>query len=239
MPVLEKLAFLGAVTLASVLIAQELDKTIAALDRPSEVIDLEEIPRPSPAPDIPPTLMSLAPSPTGFLDTLTACKGMAPSIGANVDQDLVVTDYKRFVRAEGHIRLATAPVGGGCLSSVFGPRNGGLHKGLDFYSLDPVPVFAAADGKIRRQRYRRDYGNMIVLEHGRGVFTRYAHLEGFADTREGDLVTTGQYLGTMGNTASYLIPRHLHYEVLVGTWGAHAGSFALTPVDVMSLPEAP
>ena len=115
MPVLEKLAFLGAVTLASVLIAQELDKTIAALDRPSEVIDLEEIPRPSPAPDIPPTLMSLAPSPTGFLDTLTACKGMAPSIGANVDQDLVVTDYKRFVLAEGHIRLATAPVGGGCL----------------------------------------------------------------------------------------------------------------------------
>ena len=106
MPVLEKLAFLGAVTLASVLIAQELDKTIAALDRPSEVIDLEEIPRPSPAPDIPPTLMSLAPSPTGFLDTLTACKGMAPSIGANVDQDLVVTDYKRFVLAEGHIRLA-------------------------------------------------------------------------------------------------------------------------------------
>jgi len=100
MPVLEKLAFLGAVTLASVLIAQELDKTIAALDRPSEVIDLEEIPRPSPAPDIPPTLMSLAPSPTGFLDTLTACKGMAPSIGANVDQDLVVTDYKRFVLAE-------------------------------------------------------------------------------------------------------------------------------------------
>ena len=77
MPVLEKLAFLGAVTLASVLIAQELDKTIAALDRPSEVIDLEEIPRPSPAPDIPPTLMSLAPSPTGFLDTLTACKGTA------------------------------------------------------------------------------------------------------------------------------------------------------------------
>lgn len=152
MPVLEKLAFLGAVTLASVLIAQELDKTIAALDRPSEVIDLEEIPRPSPAPDIPPTLMSLAPSPTGFLDTLTACKGMAPSIGANVDQDLVVTDYKRFVLAEGHIRLATAPVGGGCLSSVFGPETVAFTKAWTStawircpYLPPPMAKFAGSD----------------------------------------------------------------------------------------------
>ena len=44
--------------------------------------------------------------------------------------------------------------------------------------------------------------------------------------------------GMMGNTAGYQIPRHLHYEVLTGKWGAQAGSFALTPVDVMSLPEA-
>jgi murein DD-endopeptidase MepM/ murein hydrolase activator NlpD len=235
---LEKFAFLGAVALASVLIAQELDKTVATLDRPSEAVDLEEAQPPTSPADSQPTLLSFAPGPTGFLDTLTACKGMAPSFSPNVDKDLLVTDYKRFVLVEGSVRLATAPIGGGCLSSVFGPRNGSLHKGLDYYSPNAVPVFAAADGILRRKRYRNDYGNMIVLDHGRGVFTRYAHLESFADPDEGERVIAGQYLGMMGNTAGYLIPRHLHYEVLTGKWGAQAGSFALTPVDVMSLPEA-
>jgi len=39
----------------------------------------------------------------------------------------------------------------------------------------------------------------------------------------------------MGNTAAYRIPRHLHYEILTGTWGQQAGSFALTPVDPLAL----
>ena len=204
MSTIEKFAFLGAVTLASVLIAQELDKTVMPSDTALTVIEVVETEPSAPEPVIPPTILSLAPSPAGFLDRLTACKGLSPSLGSNVDRDLVVTDYKPFVLAEGTVRLATAP-----------------------------------DGKIRRQRYRRDYGNMIVLDHGRGVFTRYAHLETFADPDEGERVIAGQYLGMMGNTAGYQIPRHLHYEVLTGKWGAQAGSFALTPVDVMSLPEAP
>jgi len=238
MSTIEKFAFLGAVTLASVLIAQELDKTVMPSDTALTVIEVVETKPPAPEPVVPPTILSLAPSPAGFLDRLTACKGLSPSFGSNVDSDLVVTDYKPFVLAEGTVRLATAPVGGGCLSSVFGPRNGGVHKGLDYYSQEAVPVFAAADGEIRRRRYRSDYGNMIVLDHGRGVFTRYAHLETFADPDEGERVIAGQYLGMMGNTAGYQIPRHLHYEVLTGKWGVQAGSFALTPVDVMSLPEA-
>ena len=110
MSLVEKFAFLGAVTLASVLIAHELDQTVATLDAPSEVAGLagSVSPAPSqlapeaeaPAPEAPPTLLSLATGPAGFLDTLTACKGMAPSYGANVDSNLIVTDYKRFVLAE-------------------------------------------------------------------------------------------------------------------------------------------
>lgn len=237
MPNAEKFLLLGAVTLASVLIAQELDKAVTRRDAAMTGIDQAEIEPPTPAPTETPTLLSLAPSSTGFPDTLTACKGMAPSFGTNVDRDLVITDYKQLVMAEGSVRLATAPVGGGCLSSLFGLRNGRLHKGLDFYNRDAVPILAAGDGEIRRQRYHRDYGNMVVIDHGRGVFTRYAHLEGFAGAAEGDRVMAGQVLGMMGNSGNRSIPRHLHYEVLTGTWGARAGSFALTPIDVLSLPE--
>jgi murein DD-endopeptidase MepM/ murein hydrolase activator NlpD len=51
-------------------------------------------------------------------------------------------------------------------------------------------------------------------------------------------VRAGEVIGLMGNTASYKIARHLHYEVLLGDWGGQAGSFALKPVDVLSLPAA-
>ncbi|MEC7290065.1 MAG: M23 family metallopeptidase, partial [Pseudomonadota bacterium] len=107
-----------------------------------------------------------------------------------------------------------------------------LHGLLHVLSVD---VYAGAAGTVREKQYRNDYGNMIVIDHGDGVFTRYAHLESFANGVDvGDNVSLGAHIGVMGNTASYPIPRHLHYEVLTGTWGAQAGSFALTPVDLFA-----
>lgn len=239
MSTVEKFAFLGAITLASLLTVQELnDRRAPEIETPLDSIPDIHQPEAAKAPP-PAVILSLAPepAPVGYLTSLSACKGMAPSFGSNVDTDLAVTDFKPLVMA-GTVKLATAPVESGCLSSNFGPRNGSLHKGLDFYNSSAVAIYAAADGVIRRQRYRNDYGNMIVIDHGSGVFTRYAHLEAFENTREGDPVKAGQPLGVMGNTASYVIPRHLHYEVLTGEWGFQAGSFALEPVDVRTLPEA-
>ena len=185
-----------------------------------------------------PTILAIGPPETGYLKSLNACPGLTPSHAANVDTDLLVTDFKPHVLARGKVQLASAPVGGGCFSSAFGPRNGRLHKGVDYYSETAVPVFAAAEGRIRKREYRADYGNMTVIDHGDGVYTRYAHLESFGAADVGDEVHPGEIIGIMGNTAGYRVPRHLHYEVLTGVWQPRAGSFALTPVDVMTLPAA-
>ncbi|MEZ6000747.1 M23 family metallopeptidase [Hyphomonas sp.] len=232
----EKFFFLGAVTLAALVMSQaSQDNAVLALN--TAVSLPEEMPddgNPSP----PLTILTVSPSKTGYLDHLSACPGMSTAHAADVGPDLEVTDFKPLVLAAGKVRLATAPVGGGCFSSAYGMRNGRLHKGVDYYSDKPVPVYAAAAGRVRTRSYRNDYGNMLVIDHGDGVYTRYAHLESFAGVDVGDLVGPGDLLGIMGNTAGYKIPRHLHYEVLTGTWKPRLGSFALQPADVMSLPAA-
>ena len=206
--------------------------TAPALAPPPDVDELARMSRYAP------TVLSLGLERRVHLDTLKACPGLAPAHAAGVGPDLALPDFHPFVLAAGKVRLAAAPVSAGCISSSFGVRNGGLHKGVDYFSKVPVPVFAAGEGKVRKLEYRPDYGNMIVIDHGHGVYTRYAHLESFGHVRIGDRVASGDYIGTMGNTASITLPRHLHYEVLTGRWGREAGSFALTPVDVLSLPAA-
>lgn len=170
-----------------------------------------------------------------FLDQLSICGSMTISNRPREIEDLLITNYRSTVRVN-TVAIAIAPVQAGCFSSGFGPRGSSLHKGIDLHNPTPVTVLAAAAGTIKEQHYRDDYGNMIVIDHGNGVFSRYAHLERFEDGIDVyQRVEAGQPIGVMGNTASYRIPRHLHYEVLTGEWGALSGSFGLEPVDVMAL----
>ncbi|MEL6828956.1 MAG: M23 family metallopeptidase [Pseudomonadota bacterium] len=174
---------------------------------------------------------------SGPLTTLRLCPIMTVQ-NAPGAQDAVISNYTGFVTTNG-VKLAVAPVGAGCLSSGFGQRSGRLHKGIDIHHPRPTPVFAGGAGVVKELTYRDDYGNMLVIEHPNGVFTRYAHLESFSrGLAEGQRVSVGTEIGIMGNTASYRIPRHLHYEVLTGEWGRQAGSFALTPVDIFRQPTA-
>ena len=169
-----------------------------------------------------------------FPNGLTLCPFMTVSNAPSPVQGLSIVGYKPTFLI-GSVRIATAPVAKGCLSSGYGLRNGRSHKGIDLHNADPVDIFSAGAGTVRERTYRDDYGNMLVIDHGDGVFTRYAHLESFEPgLSAGDLVSAGQTIGVMGNTASYRIPRHLHYEVLTGEWGARAGSFALSPVDIFA-----
>ncbi|MCR9269671.1 MAG: M23 family metallopeptidase [Hyphomonadaceae bacterium] len=169
-----------------------------------------------------------------FMQNLYLCPLTSVSNAPEPTDNLKILDYQPVTMVNG-VQLAVAPVEKGCFSSGFGPRSGRVHKGIDLHNARAVDVFAAADGVVRRKTYRDDYGNMLVIDHGAGVFTRYAHLESFADgLAEGTPVTSGKTIGVMGSTASYRIPRHLHYEVLTGEWGAQAGSFALDPVDLFA-----
>jgi murein DD-endopeptidase MepM/ murein hydrolase activator NlpD len=193
--------------------------------------------RPAPDAPLPPPR---APSPGVFPASLSVCPGMTVANRPATDENLKITDYRPFVRVNGKVTVAAAPVASACFSSGFGPRSFSNHKGIDYYSPDPVSIYAAASGVVREKTYRDDFGNMLVIDHGNGVFTRYAHLKDFASgLAEGAAVKQGDVIGRMGSTSKYKVANHLHYEILTGEWGAQAKSFALTPVDPMSLPAPP
>ncbi len=206
-----------------------------AVSEPAEEAATDTTPPPvDPVPDA--ELPIPAASDFELTGTLGICPRMTVSNAPETEEDLAIAGYEPFVQAEGTVLLAVAPTEG-CVSSGMGVRNGRVHKGLDFRTDDPGMVYAAAPGTILEAHYRQDYGNQVVIDHGEGVFTRYAHLASFApDIAEGGKVQLGTPLGPMGNTASYSIPVHLHYEVLVGDYDTPAKSFGLTPKDPFEYP---
>jgi murein DD-endopeptidase MepM/ murein hydrolase activator NlpD len=106
----------------------------------------------------------------------------------------------------------------GWITGTFGGRTdpftgeAGFHQGLDISLEKGSPVYATADGTVESAAYSGDYGNLIVLEHGFGLTTRYGHLSGFA-VKEGQPVNRGEVIGYVGATGRATGP-HLHYEIL-------------------------
>jgi murein DD-endopeptidase MepM/ murein hydrolase activator NlpD len=100
----------------------------------------------------------------------------------------------------------------GPLSSPFGPRNGRLHAGIDIGSPHYQEVVAAADAEVI---YANDtkgaLGKAVVLQHGRGMRTVYAHLS-IIIARERETVRQGQAIGGVGETGRATGP-HLHFEI--------------------------
>lgn len=108
------------------------------------------------------------------------------------------------------------------VSMAFGPNvhplNGNwyIHKGIDFSTWrSGDPVLATASGQIVNVSYDQSFGNMIIIKHNHGIYTRYAHLNSFR-VKKGQLVEQGEIIGTIGNTGISTGP-HLHYEVHIGS----------------------
>jgi len=104
------------------------------------------------------------------------------------------------------------------LSSYYGYRTDPIYKvrkfhpGLDFSAPTGTEVYSTGDGKvIEVTKSRRGYGNKIVIDHGYGYTTMYAHLNGFK-IKKGEHVKRGQVIGFVGNTGKSTAP-HLHYEI--------------------------
>lgn len=108
------------------------------------------------------------------------------------------------------------PVPGGVLSSPFGYRWGRFHRGLDIAAPLGNPVIACAEGRVMfvgsRKGFRR-YGNTVLIDHGKGVYTYYAHLGSIA-VKKNQKVRKGQHIAAVGNTGRSTGP-HLHLEVRV------------------------
>jgi murein DD-endopeptidase MepM/ murein hydrolase activator NlpD len=88
-----------------------------------------------------------------------------------------------------------------------------LHTGLDFQAMPGTPILAAAGGVVVAQEIHPAYGNMIEVDHGKGLVTRYAHASRVY-VKNGDLIKRGQKIAEVGTTGRSTGP-HLHFEVLV------------------------
>ncbi len=106
----------------------------------------------------------------------------------------------------------------GPISSKFGERlhpltgRWGFHKGIDIAAPEGFPVRAIRDGRIIFSGYREGYGNLVVIDHGGGLITRYAHNRRNL-VREGDSVKAGDIIAEVGSSGLSTGP-HLHLEVL-------------------------
>ena len=100
------------------------------------------------------------------------------------------------------------------VTSEYGPRWGRMHEGIDIGGALGAPIHAAESGRVGFAGWIGGYGNTIIVDHGGGMATLYAHMHGFA-TSFGETVSIGQVLGYVGNTGFSQGP-HLHFEVRVG-----------------------
>ncbi len=125
-------------------------------------------------------------------------------------------------KGQGNARsLMRTPVDGARITSKFGPRFHPIyktpknHNGVDFAAPTGTPIYAAGKGTVLFRAMAGGAGNLIKIDHGDGLETRYMHLDAFADgLAVGGPVTQGQVIGYVGTTGGSTGP-HLHFEIRV------------------------
>ena len=133
---------------------------------------------------------------------------------------LTLMETRLFDQKMKQMMLPTqAPVGGGVVGSGFGWRidpfagTSAMHEGLDFPAVAGTPIYAAAGGVVVVQQAHPAYGNMVEIDHGNDLLTRYAHASQVF-VKSGDVVKRGQKIAEIGTTGRSTGP-HLHFEVRV------------------------
>ncbi|CAG1016384.1 Murein DD-endopeptidase MepM [Burkholderiaceae bacterium] len=113
-----------------------------------------------------------------------------------------------------NVRPVVGPIGSGFgfRSDPFTGR-AALHTGLDFPADTGTPIQAAAGGVVLSGDAHPQYGNLVEIDHGRGLVTRYAHASKIL-VRAGDIVKRGQSVALVGSSGRSTGP-HLHFEVLL------------------------
>jgi len=155
----------------------------------------------------------------------SAISATDPAFGLLRDVLHIIQDQLNRVRSGAERRQALAaatpsiwPVAGG-LSSAYGSRTdpftgaADFHPGLDISAGFGQPVRATADGTVSVARPSGNFGNLVVVDHGFGIATRYGHLSRFA-VHEGQQIRKGDIVGLVGSTGRSTSP-HVHYELLL------------------------
>jgi murein DD-endopeptidase MepM/ murein hydrolase activator NlpD len=138
-------------------------------------------------------------------------------------------DGLRAVGPLGSIGAEDALLGGptlwpvmGPITSSFGQREdpvlhngeGEFHTGIDIGAPSGTPVRATADGDVKLAGLANGYGREVILDHGNGLETCYAHLSGFA-VMQGQHVVRGEVIGYVGTSGRTVGGANLHYEVRI------------------------
>ncbi len=131
------------------------------------------------------------------------------------------TSWKKLDRIEqGTVAIPSAqPVKGSALTSGYGVRSdpfrgrAAMHAGIDLAGPLGTPIYATADGIVARSEWANGYGNLVELNHGRGIQTRFGHLSK-SMVRAGQPVKRGDLIALMGSTGRST-GSHLHYEVRI------------------------
>ena len=148
--------------------------------------------------------------------------GPFDSAGADPTFKQLFTSWKKLDNlAGGAIAIPSEkPVKSAEFTSAFGVRSdpfrraSAMHAGIDLAGPVGTPIYATADGVVARAGWNSGgYGNLVEIDHGRGIVTRYGHLSKMS-VNAGDRVTRGQMIGRMGSTGRST-GSHLHYEVRI------------------------
>ncbi len=150
-------------------------------------------------------------------ELLGAMDDLEEVAGSRVDW-LTVVESRLFDQKIQRTLVPTEqPVPGVRVGSPFGFRidpitgRSALHTGLDFPADTGTPILAAAGGVVVVQQYHSAYGNMVEIDHGNELITRYAHASSVS-VKKGDIVKRGQEIAKVGSTGRSTGP-HLHFEV--------------------------
>jgi murein DD-endopeptidase MepM/ murein hydrolase activator NlpD len=158
-------------------------------------------------------------------DSLAALEGKMNLIERNMKA------YEDVLRERGYTP-SIWPVVGKLESGFGGRRNpfGGssyeFHSGQDIDAQTGDPVVAGASGTVTFTGWQNGYGQLVVIDHGGGLTTRYGHLS-HIDINQGETVQRGQFIGRVGSTGRSTGP-HLHYEIRINDEPVNPLQYLLT-----------
>ena len=122
------------------------------------------------------------------------------------------------------------------ISSTFGMRKHPVlgkvrgHKGIDYAARTGTPIMAAGDARVQFVGVQRGYGNVVILDHGRGYSTLYGHMSRFGKLKPGQRINQGTVIGYVGMTGLATGP-HLHYEFRVNGQQRNPASVTMPPPE--------
>ena len=130
-----------------------------------------------------------------------------------LEEDILAAQASRAVAAKGISTSGYIWPLGGPITSYYGPRWGRMHTGIDIDGVTGDPIVASKAGRVIVASYYGGYGNAVVIDHGGGVTTLYAHMSGL-NVSQGQSVSQGAVVGYVGATGN-VTGDHLHFEVRI------------------------